>query len=266
MRQSNAIYYLLFVLLVMGAFASMAQNDYGQQILAGVAITFCLLFAGQAIVLIRSDKLNLLSVVERTCLGILAAILAMRIFYVRFAFVEWVFATAGILLILTYVIRMKNTFGKVGAGNAMLGWITFVFQASIVAYVLSMTITPLAPALSEPIGIVAFLLVITFAGLNVMKGDFLVEGEKVTPIQFIGRMGDQSIHIMILFLLFTAYMGLTRIKLIPKMYSDEFPSAYFQLVKKAEVGEDAAVNNRYKHEEFKALYDRFVDRHQLKEE
>ena len=43
MRKFNTIYYLLFILLVMGAFASMAQNSYGLKIMGAVAFIFGLL-------------------------------------------------------------------------------------------------------------------------------------------------------------------------------------------------------------------------------
>ena len=44
MKSYNTIFYLLFVLLIMGAFASMAQNNYGMKILAGVAVAFGIVF------------------------------------------------------------------------------------------------------------------------------------------------------------------------------------------------------------------------------
>jgi hypothetical protein len=44
------------------------------------------------------------------------------------------------------------------------------------------------------------------------------------------------------------------------MYSDEFPQAYFNLVNQAETGNEKSVNGKFKHDEFKAKYDRFVER------
>ncbi len=40
MKSYNTLYYLLTVLLIMGAFASMAQNSYGMQIISVVCIAF----------------------------------------------------------------------------------------------------------------------------------------------------------------------------------------------------------------------------------
>ena len=74
------------------------------------------------------------------------------------------------------------------------------------------------------------------------------------------RFKDRSVVLLALFLLFTAYMGLTKIGAIPKMYSDEFPQAYFELVNKAESGQEKAVEGKYRHEAFKEMYDRFIGR------
>ena len=89
MKRFITIYYLLFVLLILGAFASMAQNDYGNNILGGVAIAFAALFGFQSFTSFshkekseRIDRLELLS------LTILAGILSLRVFYIHFQWVE----------------------------------------------------------------------------------------------------------------------------------------------------------------------------------
>jgi hypothetical protein len=45
------------------------------------------------------------------------------------------------------------------------------------------------------------------------------------------------------------------------MYSDKFPQKYFELVNLAESGKDKPLKGKFRHEEFKEMYDRFVDRH-----
>lgn len=75
------------------------------------------------------------------------------------------------------------------------------------------------------------------------------------------KFKDRSVVLITLFVLFTAYMGLTKFYILPKMYSDEYPQAYLELVKQAEAGQEEPINGKYKHEEFKELYDQFVSRH-----
>ncbi len=54
MKKFNTIYYLLFILLVMGAFAAMAQNNYGLNIMGGVAFVFALVFLVEFISVLRT--------------------------------------------------------------------------------------------------------------------------------------------------------------------------------------------------------------------
>ena len=57
MKKYNAVFYFLFILLVMGAFASMAQNSYGIKIMIGVSFAFAFIFLIQLVtVLINKDK------------------------------------------------------------------------------------------------------------------------------------------------------------------------------------------------------------------
>jgi hypothetical protein len=58
--------------------------------------------------------------------------------------------------------------------------------------------------------------------------------------------------------LFSLYVGFNRIGLLPGIYSDEFPQAYYNLVDQAASREEKPINGRYKHEEFKVEYDQFL--------
>jgi len=68
-----------------------------------------------------------------------------------------------------------------------------------------------------------------------------------------------------LFFIFFLYYGFTGIGTLPRIYSDEYPQAYFELVNNAETGKEAPVNGKYKHEEFKEKYDRFVKNNMAKD-
>lgn len=76
----------------------------------------------------------------------------------------------------------------------------------------------------------------------------------------IANFKDHSLLLMSLFVAFFLYFSLTGLDVLPKLYSDDFPQAYFDLVNKAETGGEIPVNGKYRHEEFKAMYDAFVNR------
>jgi len=262
MSRYNPYYYLLFVLLIFGAFASMAQNDYGIKILGGSAFVFGLLFLIQLISELKSKrKTDVIVVAELFGLTVIAIILSLRVFYIRFPFVEIVFGLVGLILLAAYSLRLFSTWQNLQSKNRTLAILLVMFHGSILCYVASMTFVPFVPALADPLGAAGLLLLLLFLVIGWLKREMLVEGEKLSAFTFVARVRDRSIVLIALFLLFTAYMGLAKIDFIPKMYSDEFPQKYFELVNQAESGEEKPVEGRYKHEEFKEMYDKFIKRH-----
>lgn len=260
MNKYNPLYYLLVVLLIMGGFASMAQNDYGMKILGLVAAAFSLLFILQFIQFLQK-KSKLVELMELGSLSILSIILAMRVYYVRFEFVEVVFGVAGMLLIIAYSLKLLNSWRAISNQSRVLAILVILFHSSIILYVVSMVTVPFIPQLAEPAGGTAFALLLAFIFISILKREIMLEGEKVSGLSYVLKFKDRSIVLLTLFVLFTAYMGLTKIEILPKMYSDEYPQAYLELVKQAEAGAEKPVNGKYKHEEFKEMYDLFNGRH-----
>jgi hypothetical protein len=262
MSRYNPYYYLLFVLLIFGAFASMAQNDYGIKILGGAALAFGLLFLLQLVTELRSKrKPDAVAVAELTGLTILSVILSMRVFYLRFPFVELLFGIAGLLVIASYLLRIIRAWNTLHQKSTALALLVLLFLGSVTCYFISMSLVPFMPLVAEPFGAAGFFLLLVFIIGAIVKKQMLVEGERLSAFAYIARVRDRSIVLASLFVLFTAYMGLTKIGFIPKMYSDEFPQKYFELVNKAEAGEEKPVDGKFRHEEFKQQYDLFVSRH-----
>lgn len=265
MNKYATYYYLLFVLLIMGAFSSMAQNDYGVKILGMVAIAFSFLFLIQVISSInkKNENKNKSGVIELFSLFLLSGILALRVFYIRFPFVELFFGGAGLLLVLIYGRKLVRSYKLNQPKSSVMAWLVLLFQASIILYIVSMITVAFFPYLSEPTGGAAFALILAFILIGLLKQKIMVGSERISAFSFVARFKDCSVLLITLFLLFTAYMGFTKIGVLPKMYSDEFPQAYFELVNQAETGKEKTVNGKFKHEEFKENYDRFVERNTL---
>ncbi len=260
MRQYNTLYYLLFVLLIMGSFAAMAQNDYGITILGIVSFAFSFLFALQLMRSFTKKKTGYLYFLELLSLIMLSLVLGFRVFYIHFALVEFVFGTAGVVLVAVYLNKLIQTYSEVRTRNKLLSVLVACFHLSLIFYTLSMVTVPFIPSLAEPAGAIAFALLIGFIAASYLKKDIMLEGEKTSGFKFVSRFKDRSVVLASLFLLFTLYLGLTKVSVLPKMYSDEFPQSYFQLINQAETGKEKPVNGKYKHEEFKEMYDRFVER------
>ena len=261
MKRYNTIYYLLFVLLMTGSFASMAQNNYGMVMMGLVGAGFSILFLTQLFSLLSKEVEDKRMVfIELGSLVVLAAILTLRIFLIHFNFIEIVFVVAGLLLVFFYTRKLLLSWNALKGDAQKLGMLTSLFYGSIIFYLLSMVTVPFWPFLAEPFGALAFLLIILFAGLGIKKNNLTDDGEKISAIEYVAKFKDRSVVLIFLFLLFTAYMGLTKIEVLPKMYSDEYPQAYFELVNRAESGKEEPENGKFKHQEFKEAYNRFVER------
>lgn len=263
MRKYVPIYYLLCVLLIFGAFAAMAQNAYGLTLLGVVAGSFAIVFLVQLVSYLtkKQEHRDYLYILEGLSLILVCAILSLRVFYVRFLFVEEIFILSGLVLAMVFALRLAKTFNTLLTQSKIIAWTVVLFHASIIFYVLSMVMAPLYPGYAEPLGIMAFVLLIGFGLSALINRGVLVDGEKQSIFSYVLKFRDRSVVLMAIFLIFTGYMGLTKIGAVPKMYSDEYPQAYFELVNQSEQGVESPVNGKYKHEEFKQQYDRFVTRH-----
>ncbi|HMQ06375.1 MAG TPA: hypothetical protein PKC30_03690 [Saprospiraceae bacterium] len=265
MKKYNTYYYLLFVLLVMGAFASMAQNSYGLKIMGMVSFTFCFLFLTQLIYVIKKiGRKDFLGIAELSGLSILSFILGLRVYFIHFEFVEILFLFAGIVLIFVFGFKMIESYNRLKSESQNLAWLVAVFYFSIVLFILSMIAVPFISWIGEPLGAIAFALMILFAVVSYFKGPMLFNGDKVTAFEIIGQTKDRSPVLASLFVLFSLYIGLTMAGVLPGMYSDEFPQAYFELVNEAETGKEVPLDGNYRHEVFKKKYNLFLKNHEIR--
>jgi len=243
----------------MGAFASMAQNSYGLLILGVVAITFALLFLIQFLESLRKkDPGNIYLPVELGCLFVFSSIFGLRIFYIHFKYVEFVFAFMALVLVVLYCRKAFIYFRAMAPKNKFLSISILAFYGSIILFLLSMIFLSISPLATKYLGALAFILLIFFITANFFKKDILVDGENLTPFRMVGRMRDNSLLIISLFFLFSLYSILTITRILPKIYSDEFPQAYFNLVDSAELRKESASGGHYKYEDFKEKYDQFL--------
>jgi hypothetical protein len=260
MKTYNTLYYLLFVILIMGAFASMAQNAYGLVLMGGVAIAFSILFLVQFVESFNSPKQgDVYSTIEFFCLFILSVIFALRIFYINFSYIDIFFAGTCLVLVLIYFRKMLNNFRVYSGRNTTLSFLILAFYLVIVLYFLSLGSISLLPELSLTIGLIAFIFLALLILGGVLAGRPAVDGENTSLFKVVARKRDNAILVLSLFILFTLYRVFSAGSLIPKIYSAEYPQAYFELVNKAESGKEKPVAGKYKYQEFKENYDMFID-------
>jgi hypothetical protein len=261
MNRYNTLYYLLILLLITGAFASMAQNGYGIKLMGFVAATFFLLFLVQAVEYVQQGLTKPLPLIELISLTLLSGIISLRVFYIHFPYAETLYGLAGLSLFLVYAIKLVTIFPQIRNENRFLSWMVLLFFGSLSLFVLSLTITPFFPWLAEPAGMGAFALILIFTAVSLTKNDVLYQGESVNALKIATRAEPRAVMLLSIFMLFSLYIGLTKVNLIPAVYSDEYPRAYFELVNRAESGEEDPENGRYQHELFQEEYEAFIDKH-----
>ena len=150
MKKFNAIYFFLFILLVMGAFASMAQNEYGMTILGLVSAAFSLLFGIQLVDSLKNDAYTRIDLAELSSLTVLSALLALRVFQIYFKWAEFIFMFAAVILLLVYVSRIISKVVSYQKAKTPLIWLVVLFYLSLIVYIISMVAVPFWPVISEP--------------------------------------------------------------------------------------------------------------------
>jgi hypothetical protein len=140
----------------------------------------------------------------------------------------------------------------------MLANLVGIFHAGIVLILVSLSILPFSPVTAEVAGAGALVFFLAFIVAGLYKKQLMVDGEKVSAFSTVRYFNDHSVIIVSLFLLLFLYLGLNRTGLLPGIYSDEFPKAYYELVNNATSRKEKAVNGRYRYEEFKEKYDQFI--------
>lgn len=241
----------------------MAQNDYGMQIIGYTCLVFAYSFGYSTVKTIRYQGFNskaILSLIELFSLIIIAVIFSLRVFFIRFPFIEIVFALAGFTIMVRFSFLVLNIVKSTWNENRLLCIYSTFFYLSIIFYTSSMVIVIINPAFSEPLGGLGFGFLLLYLGGGLYYRDLFYKGEKYSALNFLNRFSTKSILMMAVYILFTMYMGLTKFDLIPKLYSSEYPQAYLNLVKDAESGIEKKVDGKFKHEIFKAKYDEFVSK------
>jgi hypothetical protein len=259
MNKYNPIFYLLFILLVMGAFAAMAQNNYGLIIMGGVAFVFGIVFLIRLVsALVEEGKKDIYALMELSCLFLLSFIFGLRVFYIHFPYVEILFSAAGTLLAIIYLRKMINSYHQMKDKNKSLAMLVVVFHLTIIFFLFSLVILPFLPLISEVTGAGALILLMVFIVTAVSQKRFFIDGQYNSAFNVVTTFKDHSIVIISLFLLFSMYFGFNKMGLLPGIYSEEYPKAYFELVNNSVLKKEKADNGKYKHEEFKDKYDQLL--------
>lgn len=264
MNRVYTLYYLLIVCLILGTFAAMAQNHYGQIVLGLVAFGFGLIFSYHTWCQIRLKNNSFWSVAEPIGLGLLSVILGLRVFYIYFPYAEIIFIVAGSLLVLIYL-RMCIVRNKITEDEHPL-WYKFdlFYYGSIVLFLCALILAPFFYSVSFIAGAVAFILLAIFIGMTYYNRTLSWRGEVINPLYWLRIKQDHSTILLIVFILFSFYQAMIRTSVFPAMYNDEMPQVYYELIQKKSSRLIQSDGHTWDYNTFKAAYDQLVERHPAK--
>ena len=263
MKPRIVFHYFLYLAIILGAFASMAQNDYGLTVVSWSCYLFALSIIFELIE--RFAKLSWDKIIELAGLAILLVLFGLRAAYIHFAYVETLLMVVSALLIAIYTLHARRKIKQANQGNKRLRNLILVYYLSLIGYTLSMGITILLPSLTEIIGgLATALLVLFFVGILLSKQQ-LINGVEVKTSEYLRKQAGHSIVLMTGYLLISLYAGLHMTGLLPSLYTDELPHAYIELIYDAETGKETPIKGVYKHELYRKAYDNFLERQSLAE-
>jgi len=259
MNRYVTIFFLLFMLLIMGAFASMAQNNYGFAMIGWVSLGFCLVFSFQlARKLSAKRAYSLLSVAELAGLIVLTLLFSLNNFHIRIPFSDILASAAALMLVLVYGANLQKAVRTAEAEGRSRFWIV-IYYAGIILFLLSFAINTFLPQWTRIASGVAFLLLIAF-----ILGAFLVPGfmkgwADNNALKIINTFRDRSFILASLFFLMSLYGTAVGMGWLPPLYSDDYPKVFFEMNGRQEPGSRVS-KKEVSQNDFKVKYERFVDR------
>ena len=262
MKRYATIYYLLFVLLVMGAFASMAQNAYGLKICGIACLGFALTFLHEIFFAPRSADDQLvapwLAYTELLFLSVIALVFLLRNFSNDLPFSDTLLTVSltGLLLLSLYhaILQLKIA----ARHHIKLVYLVALYYGAVLFFILSILSTVVFPGLAINLALVAIVLVFVFAGLTLVFKEFTINEELVSIWQYTRQMKNKSAILLIACMLISGYSLLYSAGILPPFYYGT-PKGYQHLIELSNAGDGKV--GKEKPREFKERYETFIRKH-----
>ncbi len=228
MRKNIILYYVLLLLLVMGAFAAMALNSYGVVLMSYVALGFALVFLFELVLLLPKEeemtatyKASL--AVELTSLSGLCLVYFLRGISVE---IPYSLQLKFVLFVLLFGVNVYHLIRAWEYAKAT----PLKVKGSIIIYFLALLLYITGSYLPTAGTWIAILLALACQAAFVLfgwwKGWVILNGEDTSAwkkvIQFRNKSGIQ----LIFFTLASLYFILNSANLLPPLYNGSLPNGY----------------------------------------
>jgi len=262
MRQYTTIYYLLFVLLIMGAFASMAQNPYGLRICGVACIGFALTFLHELLYTPGSEETTSTSrwtrYAELVLLSVLVLIFSFANFSINFPFSETLLIVSFTCLLLLFsyqaIMRLRSGVGY----HRTTAYLVIFYYGAVVFFILSFLSGLILPGLAMKLAVAAIVLTLVLAGIAIIFKQVIVNDGTISTWQYLRQMKNKSSILLIASLLISGYELLNAAGILPSFYHGT-PKGYQHLIELSNSGDSMV--GKEKPREFKERYDEFTKKH-----
>jgi len=262
MRRYATIYYLLFVLLIMGAFASMAQNAYGLKICGMACLGFALTFFHEIFFTTSTSENRLVAPwilsAELLFLSAISLVFLFRNFSIDFLFADVLLIASFTSLLLLFSYQAILHLKLAREHPVKLVYLVALYYGAVLFFILSFLAGLMFPGLASSLAIVAILMIVTFGALSMVFKDFTTNEETISIWQYAWQMGNKSAILLIASLLISGYSLLNSAGVLPSFYYGT-PKGYQNLVRVSNTGKDP--EGKEKPREFKERYEGFIKKH-----
>jgi len=264
MKKLNSFFFILYLLLITGGFAAIAQNSYGITILGWSTAAFAFLCSLGAIFSSTKSNIPRISILEYVALAIIFAIASLRVFLIHFVYVEVIFSMAATMLAIVYLRYIIHIYNTLKNENRQLFVSLALFYACITIFTLSLALNPISNFFSQ---IAGFIGVITFimAVLSAFRiKSITAKGSEISITKYLSIQANSAMLLLSLYLLLTVYSATTLFNIIPGIHSSKMPKGYYELVKSAENGTDLQEDGKYTYQLYKERMEHFMKKQGLK--
>jgi len=260
MNRTVVVYCTLMLFVVMGAFASMALNNYGVLIMSYASLAFSILFFINLIVLAQRTDMpaagKRMRGIELAALVSLCFLLAFRGLTIDIPFRSIVIPVLLMILMFIHLFDFSKIWNTVGTAPAKMKVGIVCYFGTLFLLIGAFYLFGVLPGLALVFAMLSFLLLVIFFLLSGRRNAVIVEGEKTNPFHMVSGFKTKSAILMVGLALVISYNSLNTLDVLPPLYFGSMPNGYYKVAQQAK---DAKAGSKaIDPESFEYAYKKFV--------
>lgn len=266
MKKYNPLYYLLFVLIITGAFSSMALNTYGMKLIGFSCLGFALAFFHEAVFGLKKredleswNKKTL--TIELVLLTLLSVLFFMRSLLISFPFAEEVFILVVVLIIGNYLYIAQKSVVKLWEISKVPAYGMVFYFASLILFSITFIVGILYPDKGAVMAVLGFVLFGIYLVIGLTYKKMIINGEDYSLFTYTLNLKNKTTIAFVAIIMIFSFYTFRDANLIPGMYSGETPTGYLRLIQEAESEQEGQENQVDRYIEFKSRYEKFIEKY-----